>query len=189
MKTKKELRKEILKIRDRMPQEERKTNSHKIAMQVIKRKEFLAADKILLFASYKSEVDTTEMFEIAKGLGKTIYYPKVEDGEMNFYQVESLLELKCGYRGIYEPEANQNKKFCLRSTDKIFALMPGAVFDNAHHRIGYGGGYYDKFLHKLNGNIYTVAVTFECQLVEVGVIPQEVHDIKPDIIITEERNL
>lgn len=70
--------------------------------------------------------------------------------------------------------------------------MPGAVFDEAGNRIGYGGGYYDKYLHWLENmlpfeNICKVAVAFECQLVDLGMIENEPHDVQVNYIVTESK--
>ena len=196
MKTKKELRKEILQLRDALPLEERREKSHQIAEQVIAQKEFIEADKVLLFASYHSEVETSEIFEAALEANKDIYYPKVMGNEMEFFQVECEADLLEGYRGIREPEGNQEKQFRPSATDKICIIMPGAVFDEAGNRIGYGGGYYDKYLQKLEyffakevkkntSPLYKIAVAFACQLVAIGEIENQVYDIKPNYIVTE----
>lgn len=196
MKTKKELRKEILQLRDALTLEERQIKSHQIAEQVINLKEFIEADKVLLFASYKSEVDTFELFDAARSLSKDIYYPKVIGEEMKFYQVKEKEDLLEGYRGIREPKAEPERKFVPKPEDKIFVLMPGAVFDEEGNRIGYGGGFYDRFLQRLaiagesekgicNQLICRAAIAFECQVVDVGQIISKEHDIKPDCIVTE----
>lgn len=196
MKSKKELRKEILRLRDALSLEERREKSHIIAEKVIAQKAFKEADKILLFASYKSEVDTAKIFETVQKLSKDVYYPKVMGEEMEFYKVEREADLIEGYCGIREPEATPNKKFIPQPNDKICVIMPGAVFDKEGNRIGYGGGYYDKYLQwlesfyvedieKTDKHIYKIAVAFECQLVEVGQIASDQHDIKVDFIVTE----
>ena len=169
--------------------EERQTKSFKIAQKVCQMAEFRDANKILLFASYKSEVDTTSIFEEAQRLDKIIYYPKVMGTEMVFYQVKEKSDLLEGYRGIMEPLVNQEKQFSPMEEDKIFVLMPGAVFDAERKRIGYGGGYYDKFLQEvefsLKKKVCKVAVAFSCQIVSEGNIILEEHDIQPDYVITE----
>lgn len=189
--SKKELRKEILARRDALSSEERQQKSTLICKQVIEQKEFQTADKVLLFASFKSEVDTIDIFKEARRLRKDIYYPRVIGKEMEFYEVYTQEELREGYRGIREPEANPCRKISLHADDRIFVLMPGVAFDESGNRIGYGGGYYDKFLQQLElrlsqKNIYKIAIAYECQIVEVGMIENEEHDVKPDFIITEE---
>lgn len=192
VKSKKELRNEILQLRDSLSVEERQEKSHRIAEQVMIQKEFMEADKVLLFASFKREVETCEIFQAATMAGKEVYYPKVIDKEMEFYLVDKEADLIEGYRGISEPIANLEKQFRPKQMDKICVIMPGVVFDAAGNRIGYGGGFYDKFLERLenelsgqNGQLYKLAVAFECQMVEIGNITSESFDIKPNCIVTE----
>lgn len=198
MKSKKELRKEILTLRAELTEKERREKSHQIAERVVSQKEFIEADKILLFASYNNEVETFEIFQAARDSSKDVYYPKVIEKEMEFYLVEKEADLVRGYRGIGEPEVSLEKQFRPEQTDKICVIMPGAVFDVEGNRIGYGGGYYDKYLQRLESSftdeyikidkhIYKLAVAFECQLVEVGQIISDQHDIKPNGIVTENR--
>jgi len=192
LRSKKELRNEILRLRDSLSAEERKEKSHLIAEKVIAQKEFVEADKVLLFASFKSEVETQEIFRAARAADKAVYYPKIVGKEMEFYLVEKAEDLSEECWGIREPKANPEKKFLAYPEDKICVIMPGAVFDTEGNRIGYGGGYYDKFLQTLeglhskdnqNGFVYKLALAFECQMVPLGLIQSEDYDIKPDKII------
>lgn len=198
MKTKRELRKEILKLRDTLSKEDIREKSQQIVAQVVAQKEFIEANKILLFASYKSEVDTKEIFQASIAMDKRVYFPKVIGKEMEFYQVQQTANLVEGYRGICEPEKNENKRFVLEKEDKLCVIIPGAVYDAAGNRIGYGGGYYDKYLYSLEAclknetnnkknNLCKVAIAFACQMVDVGKIEKEAHDIRPDFIITEDK--
>lgn len=189
MKTKAELRKEILKLRDGLSPEERQQKSKVITRKVLAHKTFLEADSVLLFASYRSEVDTSGIFTGALALGKKVFFPRVEGKVMNFYQVKSEEDLKEGYRGIREPEAVEERTFRPDKKENVLVLMPGAVFDENGGRIGYGGGYYDKFLQELEReipteNVYKLAVAFSCQVVEAGVIPWEEHDIAVEYLVT-----
>ncbi len=190
--SKKELRKEILARRDALSEKERKEKSARISKQVIGQMAFQNATKVLLFSSFKSEVDTEDVFREAKRLNKDIYYPRILDKEMEFYFVNETTEFEISSFGVKEPKADERKRFVASVEDKIFVLMPGVVFDEKRNRIGYGGGYYDKYLQRLeeklpSKNICKVAVAFECQMVENGSIESEIHDIKPDYIITEDR--
>lgn len=198
LKTKQELRKEILQLRESLTLEEREIKSRQIVTRVLARREFIEGNKILLFAAYKSEVETVELFEEAQKLGKDIYYPKVIGKEMEFFQVQQKEDLLEGYCGIREPEPASNRRFVPSGDDKVCIIMPGAVFDEAGNRIGYGGGYYDKFLQglqleleeknqRIGSSACRIAIAFECQLVEIGQIQSEEHDIKPNYIITEDR--
>lgn len=187
---KQELRKYVLKIRDEIPKSQRKEKSKAIVQSVISCHEFQEAHKCLLFSSFRSEVDTTELIRYALSCGKKVYLPKVRGKEMEFYGISSMEDLRDGYQGILEPDENLSTKFISKQNEKIFVLMPGAVFDKNGGRVGYGGGFYDKYLAKLNEEVkpedlHKVAVAFECQMVEDGVIQREDHDITPDCIITE----
>lgn len=190
--SKTELRAKILNRRDRLSQNERRIKSDQIAAKITAHNAFLKADKILLFATFKSEVDTKKVFEAAQKLSKDIYYPRVKGKEMEFYLVQKLEELIEGYRGILEPKEDLDKRFKLNTDEKMLVLMPGAVFDEDRNRIGYGGGYYDKYLQPLDEfvpaeRICKIALAFECQIVERGQIPKEKHDVHPDFIVTENR--
>lgn len=198
MKSKVELRNEILQRRDTLTQVERKEKSYQIAQRVVKQKEFIDANKILLFAAYKSEVDTTEIFKVAQKQEKAVYYPKVIGNELEFYRVQKQENLMQGYRGIREPKVNPQLQFQLKQRDRILIIMPGVVFDEVGNRIGYGGGYYDRFLQKIESSrveeqnqeidcICKMSIAFSCQMVETGQIPSEVHDKKVEYLITEEK--
>ena len=200
MKAKTTLRKEILALRDSLTIEERQEKSREIARKVIRHEKFQEADKVLLFASFRSEADTTAIFEAALQMGKEVYFPRVEGKEMEFYQVEKASDLISGYQGIREPVEDEDTRSAIKvrtgmrseeEPSRIIVIMPGAVFDEACNRIGYGGGYYDKFLqilehHIKKQNLYKLAIAYQCQIVEKGRIVSEPYDIKPDEVITEE---
>ena len=190
MKSKKEIRKTILEKRNALTKAEHREKSQRITELIVSSKQFQNSDIYLLFASYKSEVDTTGIIQYALSMGKPIYLPKVMGSEMEYYQIQSMEDLKEGYRGIQEPQVNPSLQFIPPKDKKIFVLMPGAVFDKGGGRIGYGGGFYDKFLKRLETeipqeNLCKMAVAFECQMIDEGVIIREKHDIAPDDIVTE----
>lgn len=205
--TKKELRKQILQLRNALSEETRIEKSKIITNHIINHPKFQSADSILLFASYKSEVDTTAIMEHALAIGKPLYFPKIEsmgqagNKEMEFYRIFSPEDLYEGYKGIREPRSQEELHFEPVEGENILILMPGAVFDLEGNRIGYGGGFYDRFLERLkdlgNGvedasqamHISSMALAFECQLVENGGFKAEAHDIKVDYIITEKREV
>lgn len=196
---KKQLRRAILQRRNALTDEERREKSQRITNHIINHPAFQSADRILLFASYKSEVDTTAIIGHALALAKPIYFPKVQDNEMEFYRIFSQEDLYEGYKGIREPEPQENLRFIPVAGERTLILMPGAVFDPEGNRIGYGGGFYDRFLERIRDSkrgiedasqsthICKMAVAFECQLVESGTIQTEPHDVHIDYIITENK--
>lgn len=187
---KKELRKEILAHRDGLSQKERHEKSVQIVTNVLKLEGFRKVNKILMYASMRSEVETDNIDHAARKLGKEIYYPRVQGDKMEFYLADEAMDFEVSAFGVREPMIEADKKFEPKTEDVIFVLMPGVVFDQKGNRIGYGGGYYDKYLHCLeqmveSENICKVAVAYECQMVDVGMIDREEHDVRPNYIVTE----
>lgn len=187
---KKDLRKEILAKRNALSQQERFAKSGQIASEVITLKAFAQSEIVLLYAPIKSEVDTQGIFLEAKRLGKSIYYPRVLGEHMEFYRIDERTEYEISTYGIREPKPESTKAYEPDKDDTVLVVMPGAVFDGDGNRIGYGGGYYDKYLQKLElivptEKIYKLALAYECQMVASGRIACEPHDVKVDCVITE----
>lgn len=208
MTDKKLIRKQLLKIRNGMPQTEREEKSEIIRQKLYQMPIYQKADVILAYVDYQSEVSTTPLIERALAEGKKVYCPTVQGEEMDFYRIMGLNELQEGYKGIREPIPEIKRKFDpeamnaykkVTDTEKqlytekkveekqqILMLMPGTGFDKNRHRIGYGKGFYDRYLQKVCGeSICTIALAFSCQIVEE--VPAEEHDIRPDMIVTEEQ--
>ena len=188
---KKELRKRILELRGALSPKERHDKSICIAQQVLELECFKTCNKILLYMPVRSEVETQGIYQAAQRLGKKIYYPRVNGQQMEFYLINEMTEFDISAFGIKEPKPTI--AFELNDEDEVLIIVPGVVFDRRGNRIGYGGGYYDKYLHWMEhvsarGKISKVAVAYACQIVEDGLIKNEVHDVQTDYIITEEVN-
>ena len=103
---------------------------------------------------------------------------------MRFYRIQSLAELKEGYKGILEPEGNtESYEYAPEEAANCLLLMPGSIFDPLGNRMGYGGGFYDRYLEQ-HPVFYKAAVAFSFQIVDH--IETESYDLKPDCIITEQ---
>lgn len=177
------IRKKALELRDGMSREERHEKSSLIIEKLISMPLYQEADNLLVYVNYKSEVETTGLIEHALKAGKAVYCPKVEGEEMAFYQITDMGELLDGYRGIKEPKGSREKLFVnLNSDEKSVVIMPGSAFDRERNRIGYGKGYYDKYIEK-HPELYMVAICFDCQLQEK--IPADIYDKKPNLLRTE----
>lgn len=183
METKKDIRSQYIKKRDALSQEEVNVKSDKILYQLFNLTEYKDAKYILLYADYHNEVATNKIFEDARQRGKKIYFPKVFGQEMEFYSVDSLEELRFGYKGIREPQENPIKRFFYKKQDTTIMIVPGVAFDMKGYRVGYGKGYYDKYLFEKK-MISTFALAYAFQILEH--VPSDAHDIKMDKIITEE---
>jgi 5-formyltetrahydrofolate cyclo-ligase len=150
-----------------------------IQWQVIKHPFFLEANVIYCYVDYRNEVGTKMIIKQAWESGKKVAVPKVEGEEMNFYYISDFSDLKEGYRGILEPDVS----FPANDVHALM-IMPGVAFDKKRNRIGYGKGFYDKFMDK-HPTFYTIALAFECQLIEE--IEANSFDYCPQILITEEK--
>ena len=178
MESKKDIRKCVLEKRSQMTQEEWDEKSHKIFDKVVSHPFFFSAKTVCCYVDFRREVGTTNIIEEAWSRGKKVAVPKIEDGQMNFYYIESWQDVSEGYYGILEPNTTE----CLQDKTPL-VIMPGAVFDRNRNRIGYGKGFYDRFL-QVYSKSRTIALAFELQL--VGAVPHEEHDIRPMVLITEE---
>ena len=104
---------------------------------------------------------------------------------MEFYKIKSPDDLKSGFRGILEPivtDESLSFSSCKNKGSSV-VVVPGAVFDRTFGRIGYGGGYYDKFFEKYS-HITKIGVLFTEQLFE-GIVPTDCHDIRMDMLADE----
>lgn len=189
METKSCIRKRVLAIRNQMPEKDRMENSRMIAGKLCSLKEYKEAEVLLGFVGYGSEVDTIPFLEQAVLDGKKVYCPVSDaDGTMEFYRFSSGEKLIKGYKNILEPSRSDEmfQKKDEKNGAKIFLLMPGVAFDKMCHRIGYGKGFYDRYLADFSPQ-FTVAVCFACQVVET--IPTETHDFIPDMVVTEKQDI
>lgn len=185
--SKREIRKRILKIRDELDDKERERGTLLMTERILGHQWFYRSEIILGFASYGSEIGTWELLREALRLGKRVYLPKVagegEQARMFFFRIMGLEELKTGYRGIPEPEGD-SEEYIYREdeADHTLMLMPGAAFDPYRNRIGYGKGFYDRFLADKEAlRLRTIAVGYRCQLVDE--IPAEERDVRPYQVI------
>lgn len=185
---KKEIRKKALQMRNKLTETYRVQADEKIFQKLISLEWYQQAQMILSYVPYKSETDTRSILKKALKDGKTVAVPKVLDknGIMEFYEIHSLQELIKGYQGIEEPDITEKEPVNIgKQTDSILMIMPGAAFDRNCNRIGYGGGFYDRYLNKHRGKLKkNIAVCYEVQLVDE--IPAETLDVKPDMVLTEQ---
>ncbi|MDT2045468.1 5-formyltetrahydrofolate cyclo-ligase [Priestia aryabhattai] len=140
------------------------------------------ADVIAITISRGQEVDTKRLIEIAWSQGKTIAVPKCvsEKSEMIFRKITSFSQLEVVFFNLQEPIELQTEVIKKSEIDLI--LVPGVVFSSNGYRIGYGGGYYDRFL--VGYEQMKVSLAFHEQIVQS--VPVESHDIPVDAIITDE---
>ncbi len=109
-------------------------------------------ETFLCYVSTDIEVDTREFINVLLSSGKRVAVPRCEGGpsEMNFYYINSLDELSAGSFGVLEPESDEENM--LTQTENTICIVPAFMFDKSGYRLGYGKGYYDRYLSKYKGS-------------------------------------
>lgn len=181
MNDKKILRKQMRERRDALTTAEIDSRSKQISEQLLQSAFYKECTHICVYEAFRNEVNCKYIKTKALQDGKCVYLPVTDETNktMEFYQITEDTIYREGNYGIREPEINKNSKTL---QDKALILMPGLVFDRNKHRLGYGGGYYDKYL-ALHKEHITVALCYNFQIVDE--LPCEEHDILPDYIVME----
>ncbi len=177
---KKKLRRKILDERRALTEEAIKERSGKICDRFLALPILSEASKVCIYMPINNEVDVSLMTDRLRSLGKTLYIPKVGGSSMHFHLYEPDTALSPGSFGILEPCDSP----MLSADADTLIVMPGACFSEGRDRIGYGGGYYDRYIKK-HPDVLTVAVAYDLQVLPE--IPSAGHDQKPMILLTETR--
>lgn len=179
--TKTELRKQIKAARDRLTDQEKRQKDVLIAKKILRMQIYRDASEIYLYAAFFREAGTDLIFRAAAEAGKTIYYPKVVGTEMEFYGVEPEEKLPIGYMGIREPSGKGKDP---AAVSRGVMIVPGVAFDVCCNRVGYGKGFYDRFLRGHPGPV-TVGLAYEFQIFDR--IETNKDDVALDYIVTEQK--
>ena len=171
-----ELRKSIREQKRAMTEEQIREKSENLTRQFLASEEYRAARSIYGYLPYNQEVRTVPLLEQALRDGKRVAVPKCYGDEMRFIWMEDLSLVEKGYAGIPEPIADGP----VADDETALVLMPGMAFDKEGHRIGYGGGFYDKFLAR-EGNHPTLALCYDFQV--VSHLETEEFDIPVDKVL------
>ena len=176
---KKQLRREMLARRDRMEPAMADALNRRLWEQMERCQQLWSGMPVYTYISYRREADTRRLVRELWKRGIPVAAPQAKDGRMEFYRIRSESDLTAGYRGIPEPVCGCEKA----SKERALVIVPGAVFDLQGYRIGYGGGYYDRFL-PLACNAVKIAL---CRAVLLEpVLPRECHDVRADFVLTED---
>lgn len=172
-------RKMMIKNRDEMSPLERENLSKKILDNIIQWEVFQGAKRIMTYHSFRSEVDTIQLIKYSLNSSKEVILPKsIKDGfKILPCRIDSLDELEKSSYGILEPL--EEKVVDRDSIDLI--IVPGVAFDREGFRLGYGAGFYDRFLEEYKG--ITAGVCFSSQIIED--VYKDEHDARMDYLITE----
>ena len=178
---KKQIRKELIGKRKNIPKDKKVIYDKEISRKITLSDYFKNASQVLVFASVNDEFDTQFIIEQCRMENKTVFYPLCLDncGNMKFFKVNSADDLKFGMYNIPEP-----KQGCVeyqpQKNDLI--IVPCLSVDNYGYRIGYGKGYYDRFLKYFNG--VSICPCYHQLLTDS--LPTDEYDIKINVIMTEQ---
>jgi 5-formyltetrahydrofolate cyclo-ligase len=213
--TKSEIRNDQKELRDRLTAEEHMILGSALLDKLLETEEYQNCSKVLTYLSFRSEVDTYDIIQYSIKLGKEVFIPKVEAKGLEFYRINHLEGLIQSKFGVLEPNSEEAERYYrddsvsaennpevdnIRSNNlersnpdekrdpkyRDLMLLPGLAFDFRGNRIGYGAGYYDKYLatHR-SESFYKIALAYDFQVVDR--IPADEYDIRVDKIITPTR--
>ncbi len=173
---KKELRKELIQRRKDMDRNYRQECDNLIYNNLMTCPEILSAEVILTYISTEIEVDTIRFIEKMLEAGKTVAVPRCEGKNMRFIRISNLNSLVKGAFGIPEPVGIDE----ITDFSSAVCITPALSFNSRGYRLGYGGGFYDRFSERFNG--ISVGICYEDF---VGEIPVEEYDKPVSILVTD----
>lgn len=182
-KKKEKLRQRFLAVRKDLHANEVYAKSRLIFFKLINTEAYKRATTIHCYVSIKkqNEVETRNILQHMLDNGKIVVVPRMEkNGRLSHYRIESLEELTINKWGVSEPESKQKKR--VETGDLDLIIVPMVAGDTHNNRLGYGKGYYDRFLSGISAT--KTGVLFDVQLYE-NRLPTDKFDVQMDMIITE----
>jgi len=177
---KRALRREVRARRDALPPEERERLGQAVARNLLTLPEVRQASTVMAFSSFGSEVDTRPIIEQLARDGRRVVLPRVEGRTIVPVGYRSGDPVKPSSFGALEPAGGDP----VRPEEIDVVIVPGLAFDRRGHRVGYGGGFYDRFLGRLRPDALTVGICFSVQVVDE--VPNGRGDRPVDLVVTEE---
>lgn len=175
---KKSLRKIMREKRRSMDKNQKNLLDKELRERLFDSEEYQNSKIIFVYVSLEEEINTIEVIKKAFADGKIVTVPKImKNNEMKALKINSLDELTLGYCNILEPREDAQDL----SNIVDLTIVPGLAFDNQNKRLGYGGGFYDKFFEKYK-NSFKTALCYDYQFVET--VYAEKYDVSVDMIIS-----
>lgn len=180
---KRALRRQYRELREQLGTPRRRSADWVMTERFLSQRAYRECKTLLIYASTPIECNTHDIIKRALIDGKRLALPKCvpETKELRFYIINSLEELKDGFYGIKEPDPSKGAEF-----DDFYGalcLVPGLAFDRRGFRLGFGGGYYDRFLKDFAGS--TAAICYDCCVADE--LPVNEYDIGVGTLITEKK--
>jgi 5-formyltetrahydrofolate cyclo-ligase len=178
---KKKIRKDILSLRNALPRAELETMSRNICRRFTHLPVVKDCSAVMIFLSFGSEINTDYLIEWLWQQKKKVLVPlcKPETREMDIISITTFADLEPGYFGIREPKRGLLPPVAREAIDLV--VVPAVAFDRRGYRVGYGGGYYDRFL--VGMDVPRIGLAFSCQI--VAEVPVDEYDLAVQGIVTE----
>ena len=178
---KSELRQKYRSLRQSMPQEIKKQKDEAIAKQVSRLWQYQRNSILLIYVSTAIEVDTIGIIRQAWADGKRVAVPRCvpDTRNMEFYYIDSLEDLSPGMFGVLEPTPNRDRLY--EEKDAGLCIVPAFSYDWRGFRLGYGKGYYDRFLSRFEGNMVGICYSDCVQ----RTLPHGRYDRPVELLVTE----
>ena len=183
---KKDFRKRVINERSKKSKEFLSQSSSIITKKLLQVDCIQKAKNIMLYLDFNNEVQTDNLVNKLINLGKIVSSPITLKNEKKLmpYEIVNLKDgIKIGTYNIREP--NIEYSTCINVKDLDIVIVPAVAYDESCYRLGYGGGFYDRFLETLSPDTKKVGIAFDFQIFKE--IPKEPHDAQLDFIITESR--
>jgi 5-formyltetrahydrofolate cyclo-ligase len=178
------LRKQYKQIRDQLTLTQVQNNSEKIATQLFEAAFWHNSTVVMLYLSFQNEVMTDMIYQQGWQEGKTMLMPicSAQDGIMTMSKVASFAQLEQNRYGIRELPETLQQIVPPESID--LCLIPGIAFDIYGNRLGFGAGYYDRYLAKISPQVPRIALAHSCQIYD-GILPTDQYDLPMHYMLTE----
>ena len=182
-KEKDDLRMKYIALREQMPRDEKARRDEAICTIAKGLVSFRYAEYVLLYAAAENEIDVTEIARHAWSLGKKVAFPRcdVETHTMEYHIVDGMDELAVDSYGIREPAADSPVFRQDRMSGGAVCFVPGLVYDRSGYRLGYGKGFYDRYLSAFSGG--KIGVVYSDYV--IASVPRGRYDVTVDILLTE----
>jgi 5-formyltetrahydrofolate cyclo-ligase len=180
---KKYFRQILRESREALPKAQAAARSRGIQARVCELAGFRDSTTLVLYAAKGNEVDTGLIFEQARSAGRRVLYPRAipQTHQLSLIAVRDASELRPGAYGVLEPAGTE--MVAPSELGRAFICVPGVGFDRSGHRLGHGGGYYDRLLAGVGSQVVTAGLAFSFQVLDR--IPQSPEDRQIDFIVTE----
>ena len=181
---KKDFRKQVIESRKNKDSEFISINSQIITEKLLSMDCLQQANTVMLYLDFNNEVKTDQLITKLISLRKTVASPVTIKDERKLipYEIINLKEgINLGAYGIREPNKDLSNEIDVKNIDVL--IVPAVAYDKNCYRLGYGGGYYDRFIERLRDDAITIGIAFDLQLFDS--IPKEEHDAQLNYIITE----